>query len=126
MSLSTDDPLIFHLSNHPLLEEYSICRVFWSMSQTDCSEIAQNSVLQSGFDHSWKLKWMGPNYFKSGPDANSPSHSNVPLIRSYFRYEIYQTELGYLNGTENYEDDAQEVIGVLNKLDSQKFSFSWD
>ncbi len=66
VSLSTDDPMIFHMTDHPLLEEYSICRIFWSFSNSDLSEIARNSVLQSGYSHEWKLKWLGPNYWKPG------------------------------------------------------------
>lgn len=48
MSLSTDDPLQFHLTETPLLEEYAIAAQRWHFSQTDLSEIARYSVLQSG------------------------------------------------------------------------------
>ena len=30
----------------------------------DLSEVARNSVLQSGFPHSAKQHWLGPEYFR--------------------------------------------------------------
>lgn len=79
VSVSTDDPMLFHLSHHPLLEEYSICRQFWSYSITDLSEIANNSCRQSGFDHEWKLKWIGPEYWKVSHFVLAKT-SNAPFL----------------------------------------------
>ena len=117
VSISTDDPMIFHMSNHPLLEEYSICRIFWSLSNTDLSEIAQNSMLQSGFDHEWKVKWLGENYYKPCPESNDPSHSNVPMIRAYFRSEIYETEVGFIDGTRSYINEDNQAIDIMKRVE---------
>eukprot|EP01052_Picozoa_sp_SAG31_P028044 SAG31_NODE_2673_length_5268_cov_2.551944_5_plen_86_part_00 len=75
--------MIFHLSDDPLLEEYSIarqvrCRTLdlhsckgsqqgrcdllaqiWNLTVTDLCEIARNSVLQSGFPDELKQVWLG-------------------------------------------------------------------
>ena len=116
VSISTDDPMIFHISNHPLLEEYSICRIFWSLSTTDLSEIARNSMFQSGFDHEWKVKWLGENYYKPCPESNDPSHSNVPMIRAHFRSEVYNMEIGFIDGTRTYENDDKQETDVLKRV----------
>ena len=41
VTLSTDDPLLFHLSKEPLLEEYVTARNTWSLSMPDLCEIAR-------------------------------------------------------------------------------------
>jgi AMP deaminase len=97
VSLSTDDPMIFHMTPHPLMEEYSICRIFWSMSTTDISELARNSVLQSGFTRDWKVKWLGETYWMSNQvEANDPVKSNVPMERVIFRHDRLSGEFDYL------------------------------
>jgi AMP deaminase len=45
--LGTDDPLQFHNTNTPLLEEYTVAGHFFEFTTTDKSEIARNSVLVS-------------------------------------------------------------------------------
>lgn len=45
VSLSTDDPLILHLTNEALHEEYSVAAQVWNLSLVDLAEIARNSVL---------------------------------------------------------------------------------
>jgi len=45
VTLSTDDPLIFHLTDQSLLEEYSIATQMFDLSNVDQAEIARNSVL---------------------------------------------------------------------------------
>lgn len=51
ITLSTDDPMFFHLSDNPLLEEYIIARHMWDLDMVDLYEIAARSVEQSGFSH---------------------------------------------------------------------------
>ena len=51
ISLSTDDPLQFHFTKEPLMEEYSIATQVWKMSSCDMCELARNSVLMSGFSN---------------------------------------------------------------------------
>ena len=69
ISLSTDDPLQFHITKvtwwvwsccimchrhwlqEPLIEEYSIAAQVWKFTSCDMSELARNSVLMSDFEH---------------------------------------------------------------------------
>mmetsp|Transcript_1306 Transcript_1306/g.1533 ORF Transcript_1306/g.1533 Transcript_1306/m.1533 type:complete len:527 (-) Transcript_1306:76-1656(-) len=86
VTLSTDDPLLFHMSNDALLEEYSVARASFDLSMTDISEIARNSVLQSGFEDDLKKEWLGSDY-KRGMTFCDEVKTHVPLIRSKFRAE---------------------------------------
>lgn len=86
VTLSTDDPLLFHLSDDALLEEYSVARATFNLSMTDMMEIARNSVLQSNFDNEFKIKWLGKNY-KKGLTFCDEHITHVPLIRAKYRAE---------------------------------------
>jgi len=70
VSLSTDDPLQFHFTREPLIEEYSIAAQMWKLNTCDLCEIAHNSCLQSGFEHVVKAYWLGENYTDTGPNGN--------------------------------------------------------
>lgn len=70
VSLSTDDPLQFSYTRFPLIEEYSVAKARFNLSQVDLSEISANSVRQSGFEHSWKEKFLGSQYFLTGLAGN--------------------------------------------------------
>lgn len=93
VSLSTDDPLQFHFTKEPLMEEYSIAAQVWKLSSCDMCELARNSVLMSGFPHRMKQYWLGPNYTKEGVAGNDISRTNVPDIRVAFRSETLIEEL---------------------------------
>uniref|UniRef100_A0A8D8LLX5 AMP deaminase n=2 Tax=Cacopsylla melanoneura TaxID=428564 RepID=A0A8D8LLX5_9HEMI len=93
VSLSTDDPLQFHFTKEPLMEEYSIAAQVWKLSSCDMCELARNSVLMSGFPHGMKQYWLGPNYTKEGDAGNDISRTNVPDIRVAFRHETLIDEL---------------------------------
>lgn len=84
VTLSTDDPLLFHMSDDALLEEYSVARASFDLSMTDMSEIARNSVLQSCFEDEWKKEWLGEDY-KRGITFCDERKTHVPLIRAKFR-----------------------------------------
>lgn len=86
VTLSTDDPLLFHMSDDALLEEYSVARASWDLSMTDISEIARNSVYQSGFENHLKEEWLGKHY-KRGVTHCDENKTHVPLIRAKFRAE---------------------------------------
>ena len=96
VTLSTDDPMLFHLSDDALLEEYSVARASFDLSFTDISELARNSVLQSGFEDEWKRKWLGDDYAK-GVTFCDEYKTHVPLIRAKFRSEHLAMELGYVS-----------------------------
>ncbi|XP_026162154.1 AMP deaminase 2 isoform X3 [Mastacembelus armatus] len=93
VSLSTDDPLQFHFTKEPLMEEYSIAAQVWKLSSCDMCELARNSVLMSGFSHKTKSYWLGPNYSKVGPVSNDIRRTNVPDIRVAYRSETLSEEL---------------------------------
>ncbi|KAI9628511.1 hypothetical protein KEM48_011462 [Puccinia striiformis f. sp. tritici PST-130] len=57
VSLSTDDPLQFHFTKEPLLEEYSVAAQIYKFSPADMCELARNSVIQSGFEMAIKRHW---------------------------------------------------------------------
>mmetsp|Transcript_56019 Transcript_56019/g.64676 ORF Transcript_56019/g.64676 Transcript_56019/m.64676 type:complete len:739 (+) Transcript_56019:41-2257(+) len=86
ITLSTDDPLLFHMSDDALLEEYSVARATFDLSMTDMMEIARNSILQSGFEEDFKKKYLGENYRK-GVTFCDENRTHVPLIRAKFRAE---------------------------------------
>eukprot|EP01079_Euglenida_sp_SAG-EU17-18_P004040 gene4041-736_t len=96
VSLSTDDPLQFHYTQEPLIEEYSMASKMWKLSTTDCCEIAKMSILQSGFTHQLKSKWLGNHYYLHSSRGNDASKSNVSDIRCAYRYEVYWDEVKYL------------------------------
>ena len=48
MSLTTDDPLMFHYSENPLLEEYINSKNIYNLTMTDLLEIINNSYSISG------------------------------------------------------------------------------
>lgn len=70
VSLSTDDPLLLHLTKEPLVEEYCVAAQVWKLSPADKCEIARNSVLQSGFEHPYKAHFIGEKYARDGPEGN--------------------------------------------------------
>ncbi|XP_034650472.1 AMP deaminase 2 isoform X5 [Drosophila subobscura] len=93
ISLSTDDPLQFHFTKEPLMEEYSIAAQVWKLSSCDMCELARNSVTMSGFTHNTKQQWLGPHYYEDGIMGNDITRTNVPEIRVAYRYETLLDEL---------------------------------
>jgi len=93
ISISTDDPLQFHFTKEPLMEEYSIAAQVWKLSSCDMCELARNSVTQGGFAQEVKHYWLGPNYRREGVAGNDITRTNVPDIRVSYRYETLIEEL---------------------------------
>lgn len=110
VSLSTDDPMLFHLQDISLIEEYAVARVAWRLSITDLSEIARNSVLHSGFGHETKKAWLGPNYLSIGPKSNDPNKTNVPMIRAMFRWTTLENEATFLTCAAGVPDVLGAVV----------------
>uniref|UniRef100_A0A665UW49 AMP deaminase n=1 Tax=Echeneis naucrates TaxID=173247 RepID=A0A665UW49_ECHNA len=108
VSLSTDDPLQFHFTKEPLMEEYSIATQVWKLSSCDMCELARNSVLMSGFSHKIKSYWLGPHYIKEGQESNDIRRTNVPDIRVAYRYETMCEELNLI--TQAIRTDELETI----------------
>jgi AMP deaminase len=97
VSISTDDPLQFHFTREPLMEEYSVAAQIWKLSPTDMCELARNSVLQCGWEAKVKRHWIGKHYTKSGVEGNDMSKTNVPDIRVDYRHETLLEELNALH-----------------------------
>ncbi|KAK6166096.1 hypothetical protein SNE40_022865 [Patella caerulea] len=110
VSLSTDDPMQFHFTKEPLMEEYSIAVQVWKLSSCDMCEIAANSVLQSGFPHEVKQHWLGPNYTKEGVAGNDVTRTNIPDVRVAYRYETLMEELQSIClGAKAFDYDHSDV-----------------
>ncbi|XP_034270668.1 AMP deaminase 2 isoform X4 [Pantherophis guttatus] len=119
VSLSTDDPLQFHFTKEPLMEEYSIATQVWKLSSCDMCELARNSVLMSGFSHKVKSYWLGPNYLKEGPEGNDIRRTNVPDIRVAYRYETLSQELTLITQavqTEMLETIQEEDLLTMSSI----------
>lgn len=96
VALSTDDPLMIHLTKEPLLEEYSVAAQVYGLSQVDLCEIVRNSILQSGFSQENKRSWLGSDYAAGTPESNDIEKTNHSRIRHIFRYETFHLEMQYL------------------------------
>lgn len=106
--LSTDDPLQFHFTREPLMEEYSVAAQIWKLSSVDMCEIARNSCLASGFDLLTKKKWLGDNCDLPGAIGNNIEKTNVPDRRIEFRYVLLRNEWDLIEGR---VDDLRGILG---------------
>uniref|UniRef100_A0A8C1UPM2 AMP deaminase 2 n=1 Tax=Cyprinus carpio TaxID=7962 RepID=A0A8C1UPM2_CYPCA len=114
VSLSTDDPLQFHFTKEPLIEEYSIAAQVWKLSSCDMCELSRNSVLMSGFSHQVKSNWLGPHYLKEGQEGNDIRRTNVPDIRVAYRFETLCEELNLI--TQAVQSEELETIEEQGSL----------
>ncbi|XP_034029236.1 AMP deaminase 1 isoform X2 [Thalassophryne amazonica] len=96
VSLSTDDPMQFHYTKEPLMEEYAIAAQVFKLSTCDMCEISRNSVLQSSLSHEEKIHFLGEDYLKEGPEGNDIRKTNVAQIRTAYRYETLRYELNLI------------------------------
>ncbi|EJU03368.1 AMP deaminase [Dacryopinax primogenitus] len=97
VSISTDDPLQFHFTKEPLLEEYSVAAHIYKFSQASLAELARNSVIQSGFEMQIKRHWLGHQWFLPGALGNDINKTNVPNIRLRYRHDTLMEELQMLS-----------------------------
>ncbi|KAK8256653.1 hypothetical protein IWZ00DRAFT_173024 [Phyllosticta capitalensis] len=111
VSLSTDDPLQFAFTKEPLIEEYAVAAQIYKLSAVDMCELAKHSVLQSGFEHSVKQRWLGAEYHLPGVSGNDVAKVNVPKIREAFRHETLQAELAMIS---RYTNKSSEPLSVQN------------
>mmetsp|Transcript_71786 Transcript_71786/g.138730 ORF Transcript_71786/g.138730 Transcript_71786/m.138730 type:complete len:138 (+) Transcript_71786:3-416(+) len=96
VTLSTDDPLMFHTTNEPLLEEYTAAKLVWGLSACDLSEIAANSVRQSGFADSVQREALGEEALSREPYRWDPNCCNMPERRLRFRRRCLAEELNFI------------------------------
>ncbi|XP_045537933.1 AMP deaminase 2 [Papilio machaon] len=109
VTLSTDDPLQFHFTKEPLIEEYSIAAQAWKLSSCDMCELARNSVLMSGFPHEMKQRWVGEHYQRSGAAGNDITRTNVPDVRVAYRHETLLDELRNLFGAATVRQESYDT-----------------
>ena len=69
------------------MEEYSIATQVWHLNACDICEIARNSVYQSGFEHSVKSYWLGPDYLEPGPRGNGILFSAIRPYAIWLPFE---------------------------------------
>ncbi|KAH8054374.1 adenosine-phosphate deaminase [Aureococcus anophagefferens] len=86
VALTTDDPLMFHTTPTPLLEEYATARHAFALSSVDVCEIARNSCV-AAFSDEERMDLHN--------DEN-PDCTNVPACRLNFRQATLQGELDLL------------------------------
>ncbi|KDQ11454.1 hypothetical protein BOTBODRAFT_455558 [Botryobasidium botryosum FD-172 SS1] len=98
VSLSTDDPLQFHHTKEPLLEEYSVATHIYKLSQSSVAELARNSVIQSGFEMEVKRHWLGQQWYLPGAAGNDINKTNVPNLRLAYRHQTLTEELTLISG----------------------------
>ncbi|KAJ7274151.1 hypothetical protein C8J57DRAFT_1314792 [Mycena rebaudengoi] len=96
VSLSTDDPLQFHFTKEPLLEEYSVAAHIYKFPQSSLAELARNSVIQSGFEMEVKRHWLGHQWYLPGAAGNDIHKTNVPNLRLTYRHQTLMEELGMI------------------------------
>eukprot|EP00931_Biecheleriopsis_adriatica_P089441 TRINITY_DN63575_c0_g1_i1.p1 TRINITY_DN63575_c0_g1~~TRINITY_DN63575_c0_g1_i1.p1 ORF type:complete len:568 (+),score=110.56 TRINITY_DN63575_c0_g1_i1:118-1821(+) len=80
VTLTTDDPLMFHMTPTPLLEEYASARLVWGLTMVDLCEIAHHSVHISSLSQQQKLQ-LG---------SRDLAASNVPQVRWAFREQVLE------------------------------------
>ncbi|EIN12816.1 AMP deaminase [Punctularia strigosozonata HHB-11173 SS5] len=98
VSLSTDDPLQFHFTKEPLLEEYSVATHIYKLPQSSLAELVRNSVIQSGFEMEIKRHWLGQDWYLPGAAGNDIHKTNVPDIRLAYRHQTLAEELKMIHG----------------------------
>ncbi|SCP05465.1 AMP deaminase, putative [Plasmodium ovale] len=110
VSLSTDDPLMFHFTDEPLLEEYSVCAHVWKLSTVDLCEIARNSVIQSGYEPSFKKHWLGSTAEdRSLNFQNAPEKTNIPNTRMAYRKKTLEEEKENIRRLANFTNPTNST-----------------
>ena len=124
VSLSTDDPLQIAFTKEPLIEEYSVAAQIYKLNAVDMCELAKNSVVQSGFEHALKQRWLGGQYYMPGVAGNNVAKTNVPNIREAFRHETLMQELSMIDRYTAGTNSAQPVSSHNLPPPSAKISHS--
>ncbi|CDO77165.1 hypothetical protein BN946_scf184657.g41 [Trametes cinnabarina] len=120
VSLSTDDPLQFHFTKEPLLEEYSVAAHIYKLPQSSLAELARNSVIQSGFEMEVKRHWLGQTWYLPGAAGNDINKTNVPNLRLEYRRQALVEELAMIKTKRMADSQAlvfsKQAIKILHSL----------
>ena len=125
VSLSTDDPLQISFTKEPLIEEYAVAAQIYKLSAVDMCELAKHSVMQSGFEHSVKQRWLGPGYNLPGAAGNNVAKTNVPNIREAFRHEVLMQELAMVSRYTTTANPTPAFPGSLSPVMSPRRDKQW-
>jgi AMP deaminase len=112
VSLSTDDPLQFAFTKEPLIEEYAVAAQIYKLTAIDMCELAKHSVVQSGYEHSVKQRWLGQNYHLPGVAGNDMAKVNVPNIREAFRHETWLQEVAMIDRYSNPLPESSRLSAI--------------
>eukprot|EP00477_Mikrocytos_mackini_P000351 GAHX01000373.1.p1 GENE.GAHX01000373.1~~GAHX01000373.1.p1 ORF type:complete len:684 (+),score=166.21 GAHX01000373.1:35-2053(+) len=96
VTVSTDDPLQFHITGQPLIEEYALARQYYKLTDCDILEIAKNSVRQSGLDCIVKVRRLGMGYDKPRTYSYPTKITGVSSCRYRFREDQLYDEIRFL------------------------------
>ncbi|KAK6426911.1 AMP deaminase [Oleoguttula sp. CCFEE 5521] len=125
VSLSTDDPLQFAFTKEPLIEEYAVAAQIYKLSAVDMCELAKHSVIQSGYEHVVKQRWLGPNYHLPGVAGNDMAKVNVPNIREAFRHETWLQEMAMIDRyTQPPQSHRRLSVANLGRTETMSSSVS--
>lgn len=80
--LTTDDPMMFHVTHAPLLEEYVTARNAFELDEVDLSEVARNSCLAA-----FSVEERSVLH-----DSDNPRRTNIPPRRLSFRAQALDAE----------------------------------
>ncbi|PPQ68832.1 hypothetical protein CVT25_008880 [Psilocybe cyanescens] len=116
VSLSTDDPLQFHFTKEPLLEEYSVAAHILKLPQSSLGELARNSVKQSGFEMEIKRHWLGDKWYLPGAAGNDINKTNVPNIRLAYRHQTLVGELDMIKGKTSGPQSSSQSPAVRETI----------
>lgn len=89
----------FHMTNQPLIEEYSTARQVWDLEMYDLTEIARNSIFISFGDEA-ASELYGALADKIGADDHAHT-ANVSSARLAYRHITLETELRELEQVSN-------------------------
>ncbi|KAI6044767.1 hypothetical protein EDC04DRAFT_260438 [Pisolithus marmoratus] len=92
VSLSTDDPLQFHFTKEPLLEEYSVAAHVCCRSAFQV-RISLAELARSGFEMEVKRHWLGQEWYLPGAAGNDIHKTNVPNTHLTYRHRTLVEEL---------------------------------
>lgn len=82
VSLATDDPMMFHVTHAPLLEEYVTARNAFELDEVDLSEVGRNSCFTA----------FSVEERSALHDFDNPRRTNIPPRRLAFRTQALEAE----------------------------------
>ncbi|KAL7717499.1 AMP deaminase [Entamoeba marina] len=114
ISLSTSDPLQFHRTQNPLLEEYVLAIQTWSINDFEVAELCRNSVIQSGFTIKEKEEMIGKGYWDI--QNNDSTLTKVSTFQLEYRQNSLKKEFDLIRalvqGTKNTMFTKEEASSI--------------